>query len=32
MRNPCRQGGTLISKRVFGEALDRDDNLVEIFI
>ncbi len=30
--NPYRRGGMLISKRVFGEALDRDENLVEIFI
>ena len=30
--NPYRPGGMLISKRAFGEALDRDENLVEIFI
>ncbi len=30
--NPYRPGGMLISKRRFGEALDRDENLVEIFI
>jgi len=30
--NPYRSGGMLISKRAFGEALDRDENLVEIFI
>ncbi|HEY5277347.1 MAG TPA: cellobiose phosphorylase [Coriobacteriia bacterium] len=30
--NPYRPGGLLISKRDFGEALDRDENLVEIFI
>jgi CRISPR-associated protein Csx3 len=30
--NPYRPGGFVISKRAFGEALDRDANLVEIFI
>jgi cellobiose phosphorylase len=30
--NPYRAGGMLISKKAFGEALDRDENLVEIFI
>jgi putative lysine transport system substrate-binding protein len=30
--NPYRPGGMLISKRVFDEALDQDENLVEIFI
>jgi cellobiose phosphorylase len=30
--NPYRPGGMLIRKRAFGEALDRDENLVEIFI
>ncbi len=30
--NPYRRGGQLISKRDFGEALDRDGNLVEVFI
>jgi len=30
--NPYRPGGLLISKRAFGEALDRDENLLEIFI
>jgi 1,2-beta-oligoglucan phosphorylase len=30
--NPYRRGGVLISKGVFGEALDRSQNLVEVFI
>jgi len=30
--NPYRPGGLLISRRAFGEALDRDANLCEIFI
>jgi 1,2-beta-oligoglucan phosphorylase len=30
--NPYRRGGMLISKRAFGEALDQDENLVEIFV
>ena len=30
--NPYRPGGVLISKELFGDALDRDQNLVEIFI
>jgi cellobiose phosphorylase len=30
--NPYRPGGFLISKRDFGEALDPDENLVEVFI
>jgi cellobiose phosphorylase len=30
--NPYRPGGMLISKRAFGEALERDENLIEIFI
>jgi 1,2-beta-oligoglucan phosphorylase len=30
--NPYRSGGMLISKRAFGAALDRDENLVEIFV
>jgi 1,2-beta-oligoglucan phosphorylase len=30
--NPYRPGGMLISKRAFGAALDRDENLVEIFV
>lgn len=30
--NPYRPGGMLISKRTFGEALDLEKNLVEIFI
>jgi cellobiose phosphorylase len=30
--NPYRSGGMLIAKRAFAEALDRDDNLVEIDI
>ena len=30
--NPDRRGGMLISRRVFGEALDHEANLVEIFI
>jgi len=30
--NPYRPGGMLIARSVFGEALDRDENLVEIFI
>ncbi len=30
--NPYRPGGLLVSKRAYGEALDRDRNLVEIFI
>jgi 1,2-beta-oligoglucan phosphorylase len=30
--NPYRPGGMLISKRAFGKTLDRDANLVEIFI
>jgi hypothetical protein len=30
--NPYRRGGMLISRRVFGEALDHEANLVEIFI
>ena len=29
--NPYRPGGMLVSKRAFGMALDRDENLVEIF-
>jgi hypothetical protein len=31
-RNPYRRGGMLVSRRVFGEALDHEANLVEIFI
>ena len=30
--NPYRRGGLLISKGEFAEALDRAENLVEIFI
>jgi hypothetical protein len=30
--NPYRPGGMLISKRAFGAALDREENLVEIFV
>jgi hypothetical protein len=30
--NPYRSGGILISKRAFGEALDRDENVVEILM
>jgi cellobiose phosphorylase len=30
--NPYRPGGLRISKRAFGEALDRDENVVEVFI
>ncbi len=30
--NPYRPGGMLISRRAFGQALDRDENLVEIVI
>jgi hypothetical protein len=30
--NPYRAGGLLITKRAFREALDRDQNLVEIAI
>ena len=30
--NPYRPGGLLISRRAFGDALDREENLVEIFI
>jgi len=30
--NPYRPGGLLVSRRDFGEALDRDENLVEIFV
>ena len=30
--NPYRPGGMLISKLAFGDALDRDKNLVEVFI
>jgi Cellobiose phosphorylase len=30
--NPYRPGGMLIPRRAFGEALDRDENLVEVFI
>ncbi len=30
--NPYRRGGLLISKHAFAEALDRSENLVEIFI
>jgi cellobiose phosphorylase len=30
--NPYRPGGMLISRRAFGEALDPDENLVEILI
>ncbi|HEY6057662.1 MAG TPA: hypothetical protein VIV06_06480 [Candidatus Limnocylindrales bacterium] len=30
--NPYRPGGLLVSKRAFGEALDRPENLVEVFI
>ena len=30
--NPYRPGGMLVSKRAFDTALDRDENLVEIFI
>jgi CRISPR-associated protein Csx3 len=30
--NPYRPGGLLVSRRAFGDALDRGDNLVEIFI
>jgi hypothetical protein len=30
--NPYRSGGMLISRRAFREALDRDENLVEIFV
>jgi hypothetical protein len=30
--NPYRPGGYRISKRAFGDALDRDQNLVEVFI
>jgi hypothetical protein len=30
--NPYRRGGLLISKPAFGEALDPNGNLVEIFI
>jgi cellobiose phosphorylase len=32
VRNPYRAGGMLIPKSTFGNALDRDENLVEIFI
>jgi hypothetical protein len=30
--NPYRPGGFRISRRAFGEALDRDENLVEMLI
>ncbi len=30
--NPYRPGGLLVSNRAFREALDRDENLVEIFV
>jgi len=30
--NPYRPGGMLISRQAFGQALDREENLVEVFI
>jgi CRISPR-associated protein Csx3 len=30
--NPFRPGGLLVSRRAFGEALDRERNIVEVFI